>query len=333
MARLRPHHLLLKVAYLAVLLSVTVPALCHAGNYVSDPQKVGAGGRKHQLWVPAGYKSGEPIPLIVALHGCNQTPAEFAGLTRLNQLADTEKLLVVYPKQRLLANPLRCWNWMRSANQTRGEGEPEAIMEIVAHVRANYSVDASRIYVVGASAGGVMASILMSCYSDVFAAAVVAGGGMYKAADNASDARIAAANGSHHSPQARGRDAWECSGSVSGRPVPVLVFHGSEDKVAAPVNSEQVVAQFLQTNDLGDDATDNGSVRNLATSTSAAVAPGGLRYTVRDYVYNGELLLQYYFVEGMGHAWPGGDPKFSFAEPKGPDATTLMWQFLKQHKR
>jgi poly(hydroxyalkanoate) depolymerase family esterase len=291
------------------------------------------GGRQHQLWVPASYVPGEPTPLIVALHGCKQTPAQFAGLTHLDQLADAEKLLVVYPKQSLRGNLFRCWNWASSNNQTRGKGEPALIMDVVARVQADYSVDASRIYVVGASAGGVMASILMSCYSDVFAAAVVASGGMYKAAANRSDARLVGSNGSDYSPQERGREAWECSGAVSQRPVPVLVFHGSEDTVAAPVNGEQVVAQFVETNDLGDDGVENNSVRNLATSTRSEIAAGGLRYTVRDYAYDGELLLQYYFIEGMGHAWSGGDSAFKFSEPRGPDATTLMWQFLKQHKR
>ena len=324
--------LLSKLGSLVLLWAVvTVP--CHAGSYASGDQSIRVAGRKQLLWVPSGYTSGEPTPLIVALHGCRETPAQFAGLTRLNQLADAEKLLVVYPRLVLRKNLLRCWNWTTARNQARGQGEPRFIMDIVARVRERYSVDASRIYVVGASAGGVMASTLMSCYSDVFAAAVVASGGMYKAADNRSEARLVAANGSDYSPQERGREAWECSGSVAQRPVPVLVFHGSEDNVAAPANGEQVVAQFIETNDLGDDGVENHSVRNRATSTRADIAPGGLRYTVRSYKYHGELLLQYYFIEGMGHAWSGGDPEFAFSEPRGPDATALMWEFLKQHKR
>jgi len=325
---------LMQVALLGTgLAGVTALQLCHAGSYVHDHRIVLVGGRDHQLWVPSGYTPGEPVPLIVALHGCTQTPLEFAGLTRLNQLADAEKFLVIYPRQALLANLVGCWNWMFSTNQVRGQGEPAFIMDIVAQVRAAYSVDASRIYVAGASAGGAMASILMACYSDVFAAAAVAGGGMYKAADNPIDALSVAANGSRHSPQAQGRDAWECSGSVAPRAVPVLILHGSADNVANPVNGEQALAQFLQTNDFGDDGIDNDSVRNSPTSTSAGIAAGGLRYTVRDYVYNGNHLLEHYLVEGMGHAWPGGDPAFAFAEPNGPDATAIIWAFFEQHRR
>jgi poly(hydroxyalkanoate) depolymerase family esterase len=333
MTRIRLRDLLLRVCLAMGVVCAAAPQLSHAGSYVYDNEIVLLGGRNHQLWIPTGYTPGEPVPLIVALHGCSQTPLDFAGLTRLSQLADTEKFIVIYPMQSLLANLLSCWNWMYSTNQTRGEGEPAFIMDIVSQVRASYTIDASRIYVVGASAGGVMTSILMACYSDVFAAGMVASGGMYKAADNTVDSLFVGANGSRHSPQTRGREAWQCSGSAVRRPVPVLFFHGSADNVAAPVNGEQALQQFIQTNDFGDDGADNDTVRNSPTSTSAGIAPGGLSFAVRDYVYNGQHLLEHYLVEGMAHAWSGGDPDFSFAEPDGPNATAIMWAFFKEHRR
>lgn len=332
MTRIELRYRVLRLGLLMIAACLAAPPLSHAGSYVYDDQIVLLGGRNHQLWIPTGYTPGTPVPLIVALHGCSQTPLDFAGLTRLSQLADREKFIVIYPMQSLLANLLSCWNWMYSTNQTRGAGEPAFIMDIVSQVRASYSIDASRIYVVGASAGGVMASILMSCYSDVFAAAAVASGGMYKAADNTLDSLFVGSSGSRHSPQTRGREAWQCSGSAR-RPVPVLVMHGSEDTVAAPINGEQARAQFIQTNDLGDDGSDNDSVRDAPTSTSAGIAAGGLRYSVRDYVYGGKHLLQHFLVEGMGHAWSGGDAEFSFAEPDGPDATAIMWAFFEEQRR
>lgn len=125
------------IAYLLVGWALAAAQLCHAGTYVHDNQIVLLGGRDHQLWIPSGYTPGERLPLIVALHGCLQTPLEFAELTRLNQLADSEKVLVIYPQQSLLANLLSCWNWMFSTNQARGEGEPAFIMDIVARVQAD----------------------------------------------------------------------------------------------------------------------------------------------------------------------------------------------------
>ena len=318
----------------ACLLAILTVQLAHAGEYVSDDHiDVLLGTRSYEVWVPTGYVAGQRIPLLVVLHGCGQTPRQFAGVARFNQLADRENFLIIYPKQNLLANLLGCWNFQFPFNQARGSGEPASIMQTVNKVKASYSVDASRVYVVGASAGAAMTSILMACYSDVFAAGMVAAGAMYKAATRLIDLGPGAIYGSSYSPDRRGIDAWRCSGSVASRPIPVIVFHGGEDSVAAAVNGEQVIAQFAQTNDLGDDGIDNDSVRSSPTSTARFIGPGRLAYTVREYFYNGKPLLQHYLAPEMGHAWAGGDPDFPFAEPRGPDLTKIMWTFFKQHTR
>ena len=98
-------------------------------------------------------------------------------------------------------------------------------------------------------------------------------------------------------------------------------------------NGEQTVRQFLQTNDLADDRLDNDSARYTATSTSTGQVPGGRSYTVRDYLYGGRVLARYYTINGMGHAWSGGDGAFPFTDPKGPDASVISWVFLQQYTR
>jgi hypothetical protein len=60
-----------------------------------------------------------------------------------------------------------------------------------------------------------------------------------------------------------------------------------------------------------------------------AVAPGGLNYTLKEY----GSLMQFYLIEGMSHRWSGGDPLFVYGEPKGPDATAIMWDFFRLHPR
>jgi poly(3-hydroxybutyrate) depolymerase len=41
---------------------------------------------------------------------------------------------VVCPAQRSDANQLKCWNWFRTADQRRGEGEPSLIAGITRQV-------------------------------------------------------------------------------------------------------------------------------------------------------------------------------------------------------
>src|SRR5215831_1208948 len=70
-----------------------------------------AGSRPYFVYTPEDYRPGTPVPLLVMLHGCTQTAADFAAGTQMNELADAHKFIVVYPQQTLLNNPTTCWNW------------------------------------------------------------------------------------------------------------------------------------------------------------------------------------------------------------------------------
>ncbi len=218
------------------------------------------GAREYQVWVPAGYDDQQPLPLLLVLHGCVNGPNLMGEASGFNDVADTEGFIVVYPRQNVTSNPARCWNWQLPINQARDSGEASILAGIVDKVKADYSVDPRRVYVTGISAGGAMTSIMLACYSDVFAAGAIHSGGMFKGATTISGSAYALLAGSIYSPDSNGRLAWQCSGSPSPRPLPVLVFHGSADLTVNPVNGQQAVRQFLQTNDLADDGLDNDSV-------------------------------------------------------------------------
>ncbi|MBX3660660.1 MAG: PHB depolymerase family esterase [Ramlibacter sp.] len=306
-----------------------------AGQWTFDLYANIWGAREYQTWVPTGYRAGTALPMVLVLHGCLSEPNSMALVSRFNELADRENFIVVYPRQNVTANPSRCWNFMLPINQGRDIGEPSLLAGIVNRVKSRYSVDAARVYVTGISAGGAMTSTMAACYSDVFAAAAVHSGGMFKAGVGLVTAAQTLLLGSPYDPDVRGREAWQCAGSAR-RLMPMLVFHGTSDIVVNPVNGDQTVQQFVQTNDLGDDALDNDSARYLASSISrhTTPVPGGKSYTVATFRNAaGVVVAQKYTVEGMNHAWSGGPPLLPFSDEWGPDATGISWAFFSNYRR
>jgi len=285
------------------------------------------GTRDYRLYVPSGYEDQGGVPLIVMLPGCRQDAEDFAAGTQMNVLAEREGFLVLYPEQHLSANPLGCWNWFEPANQERGNGEPSIIAGATDRVIADYNVDTDRVYVAGISAGGAMTSIMGATYPDLYTAIAVHSGLEYKAAGN-NRAALAAQRDGGPDPDRQGYLAF-LSAREEARVLPTIVFHGEEDEEVDVVNAHQALSQWAQTNDYSYDGSDNDSITDEPADTLREQTPEGYGY-VR-YVYEnpeGDVIMEKWIVDGLGHAWPGGDPKGSYTDPAGPDASEEIIRFF-----
>ena len=268
-----------------------------------------AGSRPYKLYVPSGYRPGQAAPLIVMLHGCTQSPDDFAAGTRMNEAAERHGCLVVYPGQTGAANRQKCWNWFSEADQRREAGEPSLIAGITRQVMRDYAIDPRRVYVAGLSAGGAAAAIMGDAYPDLYAAIGVHSGLACGAARDVPSAFAAMQGGG----QGRQRNG------IQSRIVPAIVFHGDRDATVNPRNGEQVVAQSAQAAALG-------------THAEAGQVPGGYGYhCTRHDDADGKTLIEQWVVHGAGHAWFGGSPAGSYTDPRGPDATKEMLRFFLDH--
>src|SRR5258706_5023265 len=139
------------------------------GQFIAATYSNPAGTRTYKLYIPSGYH-GQALPLVVMMHGCTQSPDDFAAGTRMNLIAEEQTCLVVYPAQSSEANAAKCWNWFRPSDQRRGQGEPSLIAGITRQVMRDYSVDPQRIYIGGLSAGAAAAALMGGTYPDLYAA-------------------------------------------------------------------------------------------------------------------------------------------------------------------
>jgi poly(hydroxyalkanoate) depolymerase family esterase len=272
-----------------------------------------AGQRAYRLFVPSGYAGG-PVPLVVMLHGGTQRADDFAIGTGMNALAEREKFLVAYPEQTRSANPMGYWNWFQPAHQRRDAGEPSLIAGITRRIIDTFAVDSTRVYVAGFSAGGAMSAVMAARYPDLYAAVGVHSGMPCAAAHDVNSALAAMRKG-----------AVPPADAVTDA-VPLLVFHGDRDTTVDPLNADCLVDQWLRAIHRGDPD------RAVRKTTIQGQVPGGHRYTrvVHDDM-NGTVCVEQWAVHQSGHAWAGGDPRGSYTDPRGPDASAALVRFFEGH--
>ena len=259
-----------------------------AGRFDAFSYTNAAGTRACRLYVPTG-DTGGALPLIVMLHGGTQDAAAFAAATGMNDLAEREKFLVAYPEQPRSANAGRYWNWFAPGHQCRDAGEPSLIAGITGHVVDRYGADAARVHVAGFSAGGAMAAVMAAVYPDLYAAVGVHSGLAYAAAGDLASAFAAMRQG----PPSPAR--------TPARPLPLIVFHGDQDRTVAPANAAGLIEHTLAA------ASPDQHPGTLPTAVTRGQVPGGHAYTRTCYQDPaGATLAERWTIHRGGHAWSGG---------------------------
>lgn len=264
---------------------------------------------------------GRPLagmPLVVMLHGCQQTPFEMAQGTRMNLLADSKGFVVAYPQQARRVQQMRCWRWFKP-DAGHGLAEADAIAELARALVSRHRLDASRVYIAGLSAGAGMAALTVLRHPGIFAAAALHSGAVVGAAHDAAGGLRVMRRGGGDDPA--GLLAPLLDGGPPFPGMPVMILHGARDRVVSVRNAIQLARQF-------------SALNGVSAAPRAVLGKGTHReYLRHDFRRGGRAVVRLCVIKEVGHAWSGGNGQLKFHSEKGPAASVLIWQFFAMHRR
>ena len=246
-----------------------------------------AGNLRMLAYVPADLP--RRAPLVVVLHGCTQTAADYDHGTGWSALADRHGFALLYPEQRRANHPYGCFGWYQPHDRARDFGEAQSIRQMIAHMVAAHGLDPRQVYITGLSAGGAMASVMLAVHPELFAGGAILAGLPYGSASGMHEALASMSEPPSHSGREWGDLVRTASEHRGGWPR-ISVWHGESDSTVAPSNAEAIVAQWTDLHGL-----------DLAGGQTTTVQ-GAKRRVWRD--RNGRDAVELYLVPGMGHGVP-----------------------------
>ena len=260
-----------------------------APDHLQDLAVVNAnpGNLRGRMFMPDGLAAG--APLVVVLHGCTQTAADYDRGSGWSQLAEAAGFALLFPEQRQANNQNLCFNGFSPIDQRRGSGEAQSIRSMVAAMVAAHGIDKRRIFITGLSAGGAMASSMLATYPEVFAGGAIIAGLPFGTARSVAEA-FARMRGDSHPPAAELESLVRGASDYRGSWPKVSVWQGNADSTVDASNAEQIVAQW------------RGLHGVAAQAPEVERIDGNLcrRWRNRD----GVAVIEAWTIDGMGHGTP-----------------------------
>jgi poly(hydroxyalkanoate) depolymerase family esterase len=229
--------------------------------------------------------------LVVVLHGCGQTAADYDLGAGWSTLAKRYGFALLMPEQQSSNNANRCFNWFNPEDTARDSGEACSIRQMIARMVGDHAIDEHAIFVTGLSAGGAMTSVMLATYPEIFAGGAVIAGLPFGVATNVREAL----NGMFQSSSRAAGELGDLVRNASHHkgPWPKLsVWHGSADRTVNPANANEIVKQWLDVHQLS------------ATPMSEADVDGYPRQVWWN--ADGETVIESYTITDMAHGTPLG---------------------------
>ena len=244
-------------AALAAMVPSGPGALADLGAFGSNP-----GALAGRIFVPATLPAG--APLVVVLHGCTQSAADYDRGAGWSALAAEQGFALLYAEQTRGNNANLCFNWFVPGDFRRGGGEALSIHQMIEAMVAAHRLDARRVFINGLSAGGAMAMAMLAVYPEVFAGGAVIAGVPYGAATTVPEAFDRMRGQGLPSPASLASYIRRASPHTGAWPR-LSVWQGSEDTTVDPANADAIARSWalLQGLDTSAHDTVNGQARQI----------------------------------------------------------------------
>ena len=231
----------------------------------------------------------ENAPLVVVLHGCSQSAHKVAEQSGWNDLADKYGFIVIYPEQKRSNNMSNCFNWFSKKDIDPNSGESSSILEMISYTKKNYSIDSTRIFIYGLSAGAAMTINLISTSPSVFNAGAAFAGGAFGIAETMLSASSAMSN-----PPSKSPEEWASLVPVADSYPRLIVGHGTKDNVVDFQNSQELLKQWTHLHGINK----NDGIVEPKFANNPLIS----RISYRDSLANEHVI--FYQIQDTGHALP-----------------------------
>lgn len=306
----------------------------------------GSRDRQYKVYVPDGLAG--PAPMVMALHGCQQTHDDVLRDWGLTAAADRHRFILVAPfitSYDGLRNT-NCWGFWFDAHRHEGRGEPEDLHQIALEVEARSSIDPARRYITGLSSGGAMAAVAAVTHNEYWSAAASASGLPF-GEDAASVSFVGCPGMATFHPVSRVVADMRAELDDS-YPTPLMVLQNAAD--CTVLRQAGLNLRDAQLAVFGDAAHDTAAEARAVTRicTPAFNADYGceqIMYTV-DGRSGSRSLVETIFYTGPvatpsaqdtdhGHYWIGGEAGINgkWALRNGPSYPDIIWDFFARHAR
>jgi poly(hydroxyalkanoate) depolymerase family esterase len=266
-----------------------LPSFGHAPETLATLTGFGSnpGGLGARLFVPDTLT--DLAPLVVVLHGCTQTAADYDLGAGWSALATAEGFAVLFPEQKRGNNANLCFNWFQPEDVRRGAGEIESIRQMITAMIAAYKLDKRRVFITGLSAGGAMALAMLAAHPELFAAGAIIAGVPFGVAGTVPEA-FDRMRGQGLPKPAELAGLIEAASPHPGPWPRLSVWQGTADQTVDPANAEAIIASWARLSGLP-----------LAPDMREKIN-GQQRRVWRD--PRGDEVLEAWTIAGLGHGTP-----------------------------